>query len=162
MRDRESNLNKSLWQLNSGPKLLLAFQFLFRDLFHKFFLLFPYKIVTLSSSSSSYRCYIKRCCSSADALPVLTAISVALQHLFLSSGCDSLPKFSSTSLGKNHCQIFCKKSFSGLFLRAHFVDKFKRTTQSYFPRVHMLPELRGLFLCLCPPTKGRADLPSFS
>lgn len=96
--------------------------------------------------------------AAADAVSVLTVISVALQHLFLSSDCDSLPKFSSTSLGKNHCQKFCKKYFSGFFLRARFVDKLKKdnTKPSYFPRVHMLPELRGLFLHLL-----REELPFF-
>lgn len=67
MRTTELNPPKSLWQFNSGPKLLLAFVFLFRNLFHKFFLLLPYNILAQFSSYSSNWWYTKRtscwCCS---------------------------------------------------------------------------------------------------
>lgn len=129
VRATEPNRPKSLWQLHSGPKVLLTFLFLLKDLVHKFLLHIPLQN-SYTSSCGSYWCYIKRCCS---------CWCCSCSHRHFSSSPTSISIFRLWQSAqvllhqpgkKNHCQKFCKKSFSGFFLRAHFVDKLKRTTQN--------------------------------
>lgn len=157
MKVTESNRLKSLWQHNHGSKPLLCFLFLFRDLFPQ---VPPHKILTLPSSCSSYWCYIKRCCS-CWCCSCSHSLFSSTPHLFLSSDCHSLPKFSSTSLGKKITAKTSAEVFFRLFPLGTFCWQSQKNNRkpSYFPRDHMLPELMALFLCLSPP-KGRADLPS--
>lgn len=105
MRATELNPPKSLWQFNSGPKLLLAFVFLFRSLFHKFFLLLPYNILAQFSSYSSNWWYTKRrscwCCSCSHS------------HFSSNQAVRVCPSSSPSAWEKKkHCQKFCKKPWS--------------------------------------------------
>lgn len=116
--------------------------------------LFPYKIVSLSSSCSSYWCYIKRCCSCWCCFCSHSHFSSTPTSISIFSLWQSAPD--PTSLGKNRCQKFCKKVFSSGFSSGHILltnSKAQHKTK-LFPQSALAARAQRSF---SPPTEGRTS-----